>query len=82
MVELRPPFVTTRLRSRPATRRVIKKKPALLINKEPFARLVQEITQDIAAEVSFQRSALLTLQEIVELNLVQMFTLASHRNAK
>ena len=45
----------------------------LLIPRAPFARLVREVAQDFKADVRFQQSALMALQEGVEANMVEQF---------
>ncbi|CAA7269025.1 unnamed protein product [Cyclocybe aegerita] len=45
----------------------------LLIRKLPFQRLVREIAQDYKADVRFQSSAILALQEASEAYLVALF---------
>ena len=45
----------------------------LLIRKLPFQRLVREIAQDIKAELRFQSTAILALQEAAENYLVGLF---------
>eukprot|EP00798_Chlamydomonas_sp_ICE-L_P017278 gene17278-biopygen26193 len=45
----------------------------LLIRKLPFQRLVREIAQEIRADIRFESSAMLALQEITEAYLVDLF---------
>jgi histone H3 len=45
----------------------------LLIRRQPFQRLVRELTQDIKADLRFQGTALLALQEAAEAYLVGVF---------
>lgn len=45
----------------------------LLIRRGPFQRLVREIAQDFKADLRFQSSAVLALQEAAEAYLVGMF---------
>ncbi|KAK6813197.1 hypothetical protein RU639_011020 [Aspergillus parasiticus] len=45
----------------------------LLIRKLPFQRLVREIAQDFKSDLSFQSSAIDTLQETVEAYLASLF---------
>lgn len=53
--------------------RKYQKSTALLIRKAPFQRLVREIAQDFRADLRFQGSALLALQESSEAFLVSLF---------
>jgi len=45
----------------------------LLLKKAPFQRLVREIAQDVKAELRFQSSAVMALQEASEAYLVGLF---------
>ena len=45
----------------------------LLIKKAPFQRLVREVTQDFKADLRFQSSAIMALQEASEAYLVGLF---------
>ena len=45
----------------------------LLIRKRPFQRLIREIAQDFKADLRFQSSAILALQEASEAYLVGIF---------
>ena len=49
------------------------KSTELLIRKLPFQRLVREIAQEFKAELRFQSSAVLALQEAAEAYLVSLF---------
>ncbi|THU79106.1 histone 3, partial [Dendrothele bispora CBS 962.96] len=49
------------------------KSTELLIRKLPFQRLVREIAEDVRADLRFQSSALLALQEAAESHLVSLF---------
>ncbi len=49
------------------------KSTELLIKKQPFARLVREISQDIKADLRYQTFALLALQEACEVYLTGLF---------
>ena len=49
------------------------KSTELLIRKIPFQRLVREVSQEIRADLRFQSTALLALQEAAEDYLVKMF---------
>ncbi|KAI1694487.1 core histone h2A/H2B/H3/H4 domain-containing protein [Ditylenchus destructor] len=49
------------------------KSTELLIRKLPFQRLVREIAQDYKADVRFQTSAVMALQEAAEARLVELF---------
>ena len=49
------------------------KSTELLIRKLPFQRLVREIAQDCMADLRFQSSAILALQEAAEAYLVGLF---------
>jgi histone H3 len=49
------------------------KSSELLIRKLPFQRLVKEIAQDFKADLRFQSSAILALQEAAEAYLVALF---------
>ena len=53
--------------------RKFQKSTDLLIRKLPFQRLVREISQDFKAELRFQSTALLALQEAAEAYLVGLF---------
>ena len=44
-----------------------------LIRKLPFQRLVREITQDFKMDLCFQSSAIMALQEAVEVYLIGLF---------
>ena len=65
-------------RLRPGTKalreiRKYQKSTDLLIRKLPFQRLVREIAQDFRADLRFQSSAVLALQEAAEAYLVGLF---------
>ena len=45
----------------------------LLIKKAPFQRLVREVAQDFKADLRFQSSAVMALQEASEASLVGLF---------
>jgi histone H3 len=49
------------------------KSTELLMRKAPFARLIREIAQDYKADLRFQGSAILALQEAAESYLVGLF---------
>ena len=49
------------------------KSTELLIRKIPFQRVVREVSQEIRADLRFQSTALLALQEAAEDYLVKMF---------
>jgi len=53
--------------------RKYQKSTDLLIRKLPFQRLVREIAQDYKADLRFQSSAILALQEAAEAYLVSLF---------
>ena len=53
--------------------RKYQKSTDLLIRKLPFQRLVREIAQDFRADLRFQSSAVLALQEAAEAYLVGLF---------
>ena len=53
--------------------RKYQKSTDLLIRKLPFQRLVREIAHDVKAELRFQSSAVLALQEASEAYLVGLF---------
>ena len=53
--------------------RRFQKTTELLIRKLPFQRLVREVAQEFAAELRFQGSAVLALQEATEAYLVSLF---------
>lgn len=53
--------------------RKYQKSTDLLIRKAPFQRLVREIGQDFKAELRFQSTAILALQEAAESYLVGLF---------
>lgn len=53
--------------------RRFQKSTDLLLRKLPFQRLVREITQDFRAELRFQSSAVMALQEASEAYLVALF---------
>jgi histone H3 len=53
--------------------RKYQKSSDLLLQKLPFQRLVREISQDRRADLKFQSSALLALQEASEAFLVGLF---------
>ncbi len=70
--------VKTKRRNRPgavALREIRKyqKSTDMLMRKMPFQRLVREIAQDFKADVRFQSSAILALQEAAEAYLVGLF---------
>jgi histone H3 len=53
--------------------RKYQKSTELLVRKLPFQRLVREIAQDYKADLRFQSSAVLALQEAAEAYLVGLF---------
>ena len=53
--------------------RKYQKSTDMLMRKMPFQRLVREIAQDFKADVRFQSSAILALQEAAEAYLVGLF---------
>ena len=53
--------------------RKYQKTTALLLKKAPFQRLVREVSQDFQADLRFQSSAVLALQEASEAYLVGLF---------
>ena len=53
--------------------RKYQKSTELLIRKTPFSRLVREVAQDYKADLKFQGSAILALQESAESFLVTQF---------
>ena len=53
------------------------KSTELLCRKLPFQRLVREITQDIRADMRYQASALVALQEIAEMFITETFAASS-----
>ena len=72
------PVRVERRRYRPGTKalkeiRTYQKSTELLIRKLPFQRLVREITQDFKADIRFQSTAILALQEAAEAYLVGLF---------
>lgn len=72
--------MTKRYRPSPAALREIRKyqkSTDLLIRKLPFQRLVREIAQDFNANMRFQHSAVLALQEASEAYLLRLFEDAS-----
>jgi len=53
--------------------RKYQKSTELLIRKLPFQRLIREIAQDYKADLRFQSSAIMVLQEAAEAHLVGLF---------
>ena len=53
--------------------RKYQKSTDLLIRRVPFNRLVREVAQDIKADLRFQSTAVLALQEAAEAYLVGLF---------
>ena len=53
--------------------RMYQKSTEMLMRRLPFQRLVREITQDMKADLRFQSTALLALQESSEAYLVGLF---------
>ena len=53
--------------------RKYQKSTDLLIRRTPFQRLVRELAQDYRADIRFQASALMALQEASEAYLVKLF---------
>ncbi|KAJ7751574.1 hypothetical protein B0H14DRAFT_3096842 [Mycena olivaceomarginata] len=61
--------------------RLYQKSTELLIKKVPFQRLVREIAQNYKADIRFQSTAVLALQEAVEAYLVSLLEDANHAAA-
>lgn len=53
--------------------RKYQKSTELLMRKSPFQRLVREVAQDFKADLRFQSSAILSLQEAAEEYLIHLF---------
>jgi histone H3 len=53
--------------------RLYQKSTELLIRRAPFQRVVREIAQEFGADLRFQASALMALQEAAEAHLVGLF---------
>ena len=53
--------------------RKYQKSTELLMRKSPFQRLVREVAQDFKADLRFQSSAILSLQEAAEKYLINAF---------
>ena len=73
-----PGSVKPKRRYRPGTValreiRRYQKSTDLLVRKLPFQRLVREIAQDLRADLRFQGSAILALQEAAEAYLASLF---------